>query len=161
MDSRILVSLGFGIFGICSLAWGNLTLQMSPWSLLIPVVISGFSLGLVFVPLSVTSLGGLKPEQVGNGSGLYNLMRNIGGSVGISVVQTMLTRRAQYHQNEIVKNLPAHSQAIARIGQQVQQQSELYSYVDDFRYMAMACFFCVPMVWLVKRVKAKGDVPVH
>ena len=186
MDSRILVSLGFGIFGICSLAWGNLTLEMSPWSLMLPVVVSGFSLGLVFVPLSVTSLGGLKPQQVGNGSGLYNLMRNIGGSVGISVVQTMLTRRSQYHQTEIVKNLPAsglqwqqhvnslttffqgfsdhtmaHSQAIARIGQQVQQQSELYSYVDDFRYMAMACFLCVPMVWLVKRVKAKGDVPVH
>jgi DHA2 family multidrug resistance protein len=159
---------------------------MSPWSLMVPVVVSGFSLGLVFVPLSVTSLGGLKPQQVGNGSGLYNLMRNIGGSVGISVVQTMLARRAQYHQNEIVKNLPAsglqwqqhvntltnffqgfsnqtmaHSQAIARIGQQVQQQSELYSYVDDFRYMAMACFLCVPMVWLVKRVKAKGPVPVH
>ena len=186
MDSRILVSLGFGIFGICSLAWGNLTLQMSPWSLLLPVVISGFSLGLVFVPLSVTSLGGLKPEQVGNGSGLYNLMRNIGGSVGISIVETLLARREQFHQNEIVKNLPAsgrewqqhvntlthffegfsnhvtaHSQAIARIGRQVQQQSEVYSYVDDFRFMAMACFLCVPMVWMVKRVKAKGDVPVH
>jgi DHA2 family multidrug resistance protein len=186
VDSRWLVSLGFTIFGFCSLVWGTLTLDISPWTLLVPVVISGFSLGLVFVPLSVTSLGGLKPEQIGNGSGLYNLMRNIGGSVGISVVQTMLARRSQYHQTEIVKNLSttsviwqqnverlthlfsgsgsavtAHSQAIIQIGMQVQQQAELYSYVDDFRYMALACFCCVPMVWLVKRVKAKADVPVH
>jgi DHA2 family multidrug resistance protein len=186
VDSRYLVSLGFTIFGFCSLVWGTLTLDISPWTLLVPVVISGFSLGLVFVPLSVTSLGGLKPEQVGNGSGLYNLMRNIGGSVGISVVETMLARRSQYHQTEMVKNLSttsviwqqnverlthffsgsgslatAHSKAIIQIGMQVQQQAELYSYLDDFRYMALACFCCVPMVWLVKRVKAKAAVPVH
>jgi DHA2 family multidrug resistance protein len=181
MDTRYLVSLGFCIFAVCSLYWGHLTLQISPWSLLIPIVISGFSLGMVFVPLSVTALGDLKPEQVGNGSGLYNLMRNIGGSVGISVVETMLTRNSQFHQTRLVNNLAAtgdawrirvdtltkmfmatsdrtmaHSQAIADISRQIQRQADVMSYVDDFRYMAMACFCCVPLVWLLNKVKNKN-----
>jgi DHA2 family multidrug resistance protein len=187
MDTRYMVSMGFGIFAVCSLIWGELTLQISPWSLLVPIIVSGFSLGMVFVPLSVTSLGDLKPEQVGNGSGLYNLMRNIGGSIGISVVETVLARHEQFHQTRLVNNLAstgdawrmrmdsltkmymaasdsvrAHSQAIADINRQIQNQSELMSYVDDFRYMAMACFCCVPLVWMLKRVKrSAADVPSH
>ena len=90
LDTRVLVSLGFTVFGICSFIWGGLTLQISPWSLLWPIVISGFSLGLVFVPLSTTTLGDLAPEKIGNGSGLFNLMRNVGGSVGISLVNRNL-----------------------------------------------------------------------
>jgi DHA2 family multidrug resistance protein len=187
MDTRYLVSLGFGIFAICSFMWGEITLDISPWTLTIPVIVSGFALGMVFVPLSVTSLGDLKKEQVGNASGLYNLMRNIGGSVGISVVETLLARHSQFHQDRLVNNLAstgqawqnrvdaltnaltpssgaglAHSQAIAEIGRQLQRQADLMSYIDDFRYMALACFCCVPFVWLLKRVKkSAADVPAH
>jgi DHA2 family multidrug resistance protein len=186
IDTRYLVTTGFTVFGICSLIWGNITLQIAPWSLIWPIVISGFSLGMVFVPLSVVSLGDLPREQVGNGSGLYNLMRNLGGSVGISVVQTILARHAQLHRTELVRNLAptltnyqrsidtftnffagsgghalAQQQAIARVGQLVNQQAELWSYVDDFRYMALACFCCVPLVWMLKRIKGRAPVPVH
>ncbi len=181
IDTRVLVSTGFLVFGCCSLVWGTITLQISPWSMTVPIVISGFALGLVFVPLSVTSLGGLRPEQVGNGSGLYNLMRNIGGSIGISIVQTILTRHQQLHQNEMVRHIvngspvyqtrvqqytetfsnyasapTAHSQAIGQVGRALGQQAMLWSYVDDLRYMAIACFCCVPLVWGLKKVKARG-----
>ena len=187
MDTRYLVTLGFSIFAICSFVWGELTLQISPWSLIVPIIVSGFALGMVFVPLSVTSLGDLKPEQVGNGSGLYNLMRNIGGSVGISIVETLLARHSQLHMDRLVNNLAstgqawrnqvealtqtfrlqfdsttAHSMAIAEINRQIQRQADLMSYIDDFRYMALACFCCVPFVWMLKRVKKSGaNVPVH
>ncbi len=181
VDTRILVSGGFATFGVCSLIWSTLTLQISPWSMTVPIVVSGFSLGLVFVPLSVVALGDLKPEQVGNGSGLYNLMRNVGGSVGISIVQTILSRHEQLHQTELVKALAptsptyqqrlqyytnyfggffshstAQSQAIQQINRQLGQQSQLWSYVDDFRYMSLACFCCVALVWGLRKVKAKG-----
>ena len=187
MDTRYLVTLGFGIFAVCSFAWGNLTLQISPWTMLIPITISGFSLGMVFVPLSVVSLGDLKQEQVGNASGLYNLFRNIGGSIGISVVETLLTRHSQFHQDRLVNNMAstglawqnrvdaftnaltatsgatlAHLQAYAEIKRQLQNQADLLSYVDDFRYMALACFCCVPLVWMLKRVKRpSGPVAAH
>lgn len=181
IDTRILVSTGFAVFGTCSFFWSMLTLQLSPWSMIWPIVISGFSLGFVFVPLSVTTLGDLPPQAIGNGSGLYNLMRNIGGSVGISVVQTILVRHQQLHQTELVRSLTptstnyqqsltyfgdlfaqysdhvtAQQQAVGQVGQLLGQQAALWSYVDDFRYMALACFCCVPIVWLLKRVKARG-----
>jgi DHA2 family multidrug resistance protein len=181
VDTRILVSSGFGVFGICSLIWATLTLQMSPWSMTIPIVISGFSLGLVFVPLSVVTLGDLPPQAVGNGSGLYNLMRNIGGSVGISIVDTLLVRHQQLHQNEMVQhtvptssiyqqylqqytqtfsNFASHAtaqtQALGQVGRVVSQQAQLWSYVDDFRYMALTCLCCVPLVWGLKKVRARA-----
>ncbi len=181
LDTRVLVSTGFTIFACCSLVWGTITLQVSPWSLTWPIIISGFSLGLVFVPLSVVTLGDLKPESVGNGSGLYNLLRNIGGSVGISVAQTILARHEQLHRTELSHNLAptlprvqqslsqfqtafsafsdrvtAHHQAIGQVQRIINTQAQLWSYVDDFRYMALACFCCVPIVWCLKRVKARG-----
>ncbi|MBV8573049.1 MAG: DHA2 family efflux MFS transporter permease subunit [Acidobacteriaceae bacterium] len=181
IDTRILVSMGFLIFGICSLFWGHITTDISPWSLTLPIVISGFSLGLVFVPLSVTTLGDLPAASVGNGSGLYNLMRNVGGSVGISVVETILTRHEQLHRSELVRNLAptlpnyqqsinsftdlfsqygshatAQVQALGQVGYTLTHQAQLWSYVDDFRYMALACFCCAPVVWGLKRVKARA-----
>jgi DHA2 family multidrug resistance protein len=183
IDPRILVSTGFLVFGTCSLIWGFLTLEISPWSLLWPIVISGFSLGLVFVPLSTTTLGGLSRAAVGNGSGLYNLMRNIGGSVGISVVQTILARHQQLHQTELVQHLSptnpvlqqrlnsfttlfsqfsdpvtAQQQAIGQVGRTLGQQALLWSYIDDLRYMAMVCFCCIPLVWALKRIRARAEV---
>ena len=187
IDTRILVSLGFLVFGMCSLAWSNLNTQISPWSLTIPIIISGFSLGFVFVPLNTTALGDLPPEKVGNASGLFNLMRNVGGSVGISIVNTLLARHEQLHRTELLHNLsptnPNFQQALAQQTQflagtygpanaairayrmmeaTLTQQAQLWSYVDDLRYMAFAAFACVPIVWALKRVKAKaGAVAAH
>ncbi|MGH9583351.1 MAG: EmrB/QacA family drug resistance transporter, partial [Bryobacteraceae bacterium] len=174
------------IFAVCSLFWGTIDLQIGPWSLLAPIVISGFALGMVFVPLSTVTLGELPAAAVGNGSGLYNLMRNIGGSIGISVVETILARHEQLHRNELVQNLApmrvvtqnslqsftslfsnfgghvmAHSQAIAHVEQVLNKQATLWSYVDDFRYMAFACFCCVPVVWMLKRVRTRGPAGAH
>jgi DHA2 family multidrug resistance protein len=181
LDTRWLVSLGFAIFGICSLVWGTITLQISPWSMLLPIIISGFSLGLVFVPLSTTTLGDLPAPSIGNGSGLFNLLRNVGGSVGISIVTTLLARRHQLHQTELSQHLAptlpsvqqalnsftetlssqfspadAHTKAYGMLQNVLQQQASLWSYVDVFRYMALACFCCVPVVWALKRVRGRA-----
>jgi DHA2 family multidrug resistance protein len=186
VDTRILVSLGFGVFGICSLTWGTITLQVSPWSMLIPIIISGFSLGLVFVPLSTVTLGSLAPQNIGNGSGLFNLLRNVGGSIGISLVNTVLARHQQLHQTEMSRHLapmlptvqhtldsytqvltPAIGAANAQLPAygmlqaELAKQAALWSYVDDFRYMALLCFCCVPVVWLLKRVRRKTAIVGH
>jgi DHA2 family multidrug resistance protein len=106
VDPRYLLTFGFCLFGICSVYFGNVTLGISPTTLLIPIVITGFALSFVFVPITTQAYGTLKNEQIGNASGIFNLMRNIGGSVGISVAQTLLTRRSAVHQNEITNYVP-------------------------------------------------------
>jgi MFS transporter, DHA2 family, multidrug resistance protein len=183
IDTRILVSTGFTIFATCALFWGHITLGISPMSLFWPIVISGFSLGMVFVPLSTVTLGALPPERVGNGSGLFNLLRNVGGSVGISIVNTVISRHEQLHQSELVKHyapegLPFESilsslrhflatqtdpvtalrESYGVLQRMLDQQAQLSSYVDDFRFMALACFVCVPVVWALKRVKRRTAI---
>jgi len=187
LDTRFMVSLGFFVFGLCSLAYGQITMDISPWSLTLPIIISGFSLGLVFVPLSATTLGGLRQEQIGNGSGLFNLMRNVGGSVGISIVNTLVLRHEQLHRNELGAHLygsnpvvqntlqsytdlfksagaaapDAQHQAYGQLQHVLSQQAQLWSYVDDFRYLALACLLCVPIVWLLKPVKGRAPAGAH
>ena len=86
VDNRYLAFCGFAFVGICTLWMGNATLDISQWSLLWPIILTGAGMSLIFVPLATITMGTLPNEEIGNVSGLYNLMRNVGGSVGISVV---------------------------------------------------------------------------
>jgi MFS transporter, DHA2 family, multidrug resistance protein len=183
IDNRLLIAFGFCLFGITSLWFGKVNLEISQWSFLWAIVLSGFGSGCVFVPLSTTTMAFLKNEEIGNASGLYNLLRNIGGSVGISVVNTIVARHEQLHRNELAASLSAGrvevqgaisgvqrylgaqgaspttalDQAYGLVNQTLNAQSRLWSYVDDFRYMALVCFACVPMVFLLK--KSVGRAP--
>jgi len=176
IDNRLFIAAGFGIFGITSLLFANLTLEMSQWSMTMPIIVSGAASGMVFVPLSTTTMGTLSNEQMGNASGLYNLLRNIGGSIGISMVDTLITRRSQVHRSEMAGHLSPgnpvfdalynrlemltasrgvgtpQGTAYALLQQILNQQSATWSYVDVFRYLAVACFLCVPIVFLLKKV---------
>jgi MFS transporter, DHA2 family, multidrug resistance protein len=185
LDNRWLIVTGFALFGLTSIWMGRLTLDISPTSLLWPIVISGVGAGMVFVPLTTISMGTLKNEQIGNASGLYNLMRNVGGGIGISMVNTLVERHQQIHRAELVQNLvptnPAFQQtfdatrglmsqtagpvvadqrAYGLIQGTLEQQSAAFSYVDVFRYLALACFVCAVIVVFMKRVRARKGAPV-
>jgi len=111
LDARWLLTFGFLTFGLTTLYFGSITLDVSPTTLFLPILITGFGLSFVFVPISTAAYGTLKNEQIGNASGIFNLMRNVGGSIGISVATTMLARRAAVHQNEIINQVPQSGQA--------------------------------------------------
>jgi MFS transporter, DHA2 family, multidrug resistance protein len=177
IDNRWLIVSGFVMFAWASLWFGEATLGIGQWTLLWPIVISGFGSGCVFVPLSTISVAYLKNEEMGNATGLYNLLRNVGGSIGISIVNTLLARREQVHRNEMVHSLTSGSvtarqtidgvqhflvaqgassataleRAYGVIGQILGGQALLWSYVDDFRYMALVCFACIPIVFALKK----------
>jgi DHA2 family multidrug resistance protein len=179
MDNRWLIAGGFAAFALASYWMAFVTLQISQWSLIWPIILSGVGSGLVFVPLSTIAVGTLRNEQIGNASGLYNLLRNIGGSVGISVVNTIVTRHTQMHRVEMARYLtpsrilhhPAGIRAgetLYHVGPHVAQlrqyamtanyfdvQATVYSYVDDLRYIALLCIICAPIIFAVRSVKAK------
>jgi DHA2 family multidrug resistance protein len=179
VDNRYLIATGFLGFALTAYWMGQLTLDISQWSLLWPIILSGSALGMVFVPLSTTAVGTLPNEQIGNASGLYNLLRNIGGSVGISIIETVVSRHEQTHRAELVRYLApgqhvqpvidklsllmqhhaapniAKLRAYAIINRSLDQQAAVYAYVDDLRYVALLCLLCVPIVFLLKKVKAK------
>ena len=144
-------------------------------------------MGFIFVPLTITSMGALPNEQMGNAAGVYNLMRNIGGSIGIAMATTLVARGTQTHQALMVGHLspyrPEFQQYLqstsAMLGQYsdpvsaqqqayglfygtLQQQANLFAYVDTFRWLALLCLVCVPLVLLFRKTKARGGpVAVH
>src|SRR6202000_710415 len=110
VDARILLTFGFFTFGLTTLYFGNITLDVSPTTLLLPILITCFGLSFFFVPAPTASYATLNNKQIGNASGLFNLMRNIGGSIGISIAQPLLTRRSAVHQNQIINSVPITGQ---------------------------------------------------
>jgi len=184
LDNRWLIVAGFVVFGLTSVWMGRLTLDISPSSLLWPIIFCGAGTGMVFVPLATISMGSLKNEQIGNASGLFNLMRNVGGGIGISMVNTLVARHQQIHRAELAQNISpgnpafvhafdaAHGamahysgplisdlRAYGLIQGTLDRQSAAYSYVDVFRYLALACFACGFVVLLMKRVKIRKGAP--
>ena len=153
-------------------------------------VIQAAGLAFLFVPINTAAYSGLPREKNNAASGLMNLARNIGGSVGISFVTTMLARRAQVHQVMLSQNLSlanpqfraqlqgatgvfvgggagpgsgpgtAAQHAYALIQANLIRQSTMLAYVDDFWVLGIAMLCLIPMVFLVKKTKPGGMV-VH
>jgi DHA2 family multidrug resistance protein len=186
-DPRYLLTFGFITFGLTTLYFGAITTQISPTTLFLPILITGFGLSFVFVPINTAAYGTLRNDQIGNASGLFNLMRNVGGSVGISLATTLLTRRADVHQNEITNYVPqsgiafqnsvhgsqqfltnsfgpanAQPAAQASLYGQLLHQASTWAFVDVFRWLSLLSFGCVIVVWFFKRVKpGRGPAGAH
>jgi MFS transporter, DHA2 family, multidrug resistance protein len=143
----------------------------------------------LFVPINVMAFYFVPPGKMNNASGLINLARNIGASTGISFVTTMLDRRAQFHQDVLSSNLNGGSpfyqhamshithemmargmdamraaeQAHAVIYLQLQRQSMMLSFVDNFWFMSMVCLCVIPLMFIMKKRKGPptGRAPIH
>jgi DHA2 family multidrug resistance protein len=185
--NRVLLCIGFSLLALSSFWLANINLQVSMSSVILPSMLNGVAISFIFVPLTTTTMGHLRQEQMGNASGLYNLMRNTGGSIGIALVTTVLARRAQIHQALMVGHLTpydapfreqmaalktalaphvgawaANLQAQALIYDKLVQQAKLWAFVDNFRIFGVACLVCMPLVLLFKRVRKAAPAPaVH
>jgi DHA2 family multidrug resistance protein len=187
VDPRYLLTFGFAIFGLTTLYFGSITLGVSPFTLFLPILITGFGLSFVFVPISTAAYGTLSNEQMGNASGIFNLLRNVGGSIGISIATTLLTRCTDAHQNELTNYMPqsglayqntlagtqhflanhvgkanAGYAAKASLYQMLGQQSAYWAFIDVFRWLSLLALACIVAVWFFKKVKpGKPPAGVH
>ena len=176
VDSRLLIAVGISIRALSLFLLGNLDLQMGIWNIVWPNIINGFANGFLFVPLTTLAMGTLANEQMGRGTGIYNVTRNMGASFGISLVTTLLVRDAQRHQNLMVAHMTpenlafrnllenlrhylafhasvptAIQQAYALVYRILLQQSMLWAYVSDFRLLALLSLCCLPFLLLFRK----------
>ena len=184
---RYLVMFGFSVLAYSIYLFSKINLEISISSIVWPNIISGFAMGFIFVPLTTMALGTLSNEQMGNASGVFNLMRNTGGSVGIAAVTTLLARGTQTHQAALVSHLTPYDpafqerirqlaggfaarggsavgsqQAYAAIYGTLVRQAAVLSYIDVFRVLSFLCLLCIPATLLFERVKKKtGAVAMH
>jgi DHA2 family multidrug resistance protein len=186
IDNRYAVSAGFIAFGICTLYFSFVNLSISPVTLLVPIVLTGFALSFVFVPISSMAISTLSNENMGNATCVFNLLRNIGGSIGIAMAQTFLVRRTNFHETQLAADLPRSGLQLqqrvhvagaylgrhfgAAAGQraalgltyrQLEQQAMLLSFVDIFRWTALVAFASAIVVWLFHKVSHRADGSVQ
>jgi DHA2 family multidrug resistance protein len=176
--SRVLMSVGFILLAASSFWLGQINLGISVWNVIWPSVLNGVAISFIFVPLTTSTMGYLRQDQMGNAAGIFNLMRNLGGSFGIAFVTTMLARRAQVHQAMMVGHLTpydpaythqlavaqqaltsaggtwqAHQQALGLLYASMLHQASLWAFVENFRMFGALCLFCLPLVLLFRRVR--------
>ena len=104
-DNRWLLFLGFIVFSLSSLAFSYVNLSIGPYTLLLPIIATGFGMSFLFVPIGNMGTNSVSNQEMGNATGIFNLLRNIGGSIGIAVASTALVRRTAFHQARLVDNL--------------------------------------------------------
>jgi MFS transporter, DHA2 family, multidrug resistance protein len=163
IDTRILLAIG-----LCLTAWSfnemtGWTPAVSQTTIIAVSVFQGVGLGFLFVPLSVITLSTLRPEQRAEGAGLYSLSRNIGSSVGISVVNTLLTQNTQVNHAEITRYLtpvnrafedpgiarfwnPLSAAGRAALDAAVTQQAQIIAYIDDYKLLMIATLAAIPLL---------------
>lgn len=186
VDARYLIIFGFVVLSYSIWMFTQIDLNISPSNIMIPMVVSGLGMGFVFVPLTTMAMATLPQEQIGNASGIYNLMRNTGGSIGIAIMTTLLARNQQVHQATLITHAseydPAFQALIAGIKNSlpptdpgsaldqayrtayglVQQQAAVLAYLDDFRILTFLCVLCIPLAFFFKRVRhAKAVEGAH
>ncbi len=182
LDNRKLMCAGFLGFAVCAFIFGTVNLSIGPFTLLIPIILTGFALSFIFVPMANLIMATISNKEMGDATGLCNMLRNIGGSIGIAMATTALIRRAAFHQTYLSGNLSPStlqqkSALIAaylshRIGPAgarpgsfgllyglMQQQAALLAYVDVFRWTAILAVICAAATWLFKKPKKLAALP--
>ncbi len=184
VDNRLLMTCGFVALGSFTFLLSRLNLDVAPANISIPLIASGFCMGFIFVPLTTLSVATLRQDQIQQATGLYSLLRNLGASVGISVMIAMQARAAQTHQAILSSHTtpydPAFRRALAGATTALSglgpagaergalgalygtlvRQATLLSYMDAFRWMAMVCVAVAPLAWLLRKGRAPSG-PIH
>jgi DHA2 family multidrug resistance protein len=177
---------GMAIMVLSTLMFGNISLDVAIVSLVWPNILQGFGIACIMVPLMAIAVGTLPQAKIGNASGIFNLTRNLAGSVGISLSTTALARLSQAHQADLVGHLSPYEtvfremlqsfqsglssyagapqakvQAYAVMNNLLLQQSTLKAFIDIFSWTALLIAFCIPGALLMKRVISKEQISIH
>jgi DHA2 family multidrug resistance protein len=167
VDLRLTLLVGFLVTAFALWQMAGYSLDLSQSDIIWPGVIQGFGTGLVFVPLSAATFATLSPEMRAQGTSLYSLVRNIGSSIGISLVQVLLIRNtviahsalaervtagsSAWHNPAVSAVFGAHASAgAALLDGAVNQQAAMIAYIDDFWFMLFLTLLVTPLLFLIR-----------
>ncbi|MFO0615638.1 MAG: DHA2 family efflux MFS transporter permease subunit [Polyangiaceae bacterium] len=181
VDGRWLLAIGITVVATSQIVASHLTAQAGFWDLVRPNMIRSFGLGFIFIPVSVLALSDLPDDQRGNATGLFNLTREFGGSIGTAVMGVLVTDGIKENASHVAAHLTAYDpnvqQTVAQISgtlgsltyqrtgvaeaivaMRVQREGMVLSFEHGFRFVALAMALGIVLVLLLKRPKAGVDV---
>lgn len=177
-DARIIIGIGFILFAASNFMNIFMSNDYGADQLLWPNVVRAIGQALVLAPLSAVATAGIEPANAGSASGLFNMMRNLGGAVGIALLQTVLTKREQYHSNVLMQSVSVFEQATrtrleqltqyfinhgvldradaahrayVAIGHTVQKQAYILAFSDTFYLLGVALIVALIAVLFLKK----------
>jgi len=186
-DPRKLLTVGLLVGGATLLWLSRLNLSAGYWDIFWPQLIQGGAMALLFVPLTTITMDRVPRERMGNATSLFNLMRNIGGSIGIAMTGTLLSRHQQSTTNLLGSNVTPYSltaqsmferiragfiaagadpvtatnRAYAALFGMVQRQASMISFVSIFQLLGVVFILLVPLVLIMKRPKQAAPIAAH
>lgn len=177
VDNRILIALGLLINGVAVYMMSVFNLQIDFWHAMLPRFIQGVGLGMTFVSLTTLTMSRISQERMGNATGIFNLLRNLGGSFGIATVVTLLSRRAQFHQSRLVEHINPTSLnfqqwlaqvqellastglagtdsldrlSLAGLYREVLRQAQMLAFCDDYWLLTILFALLIPLVLIMR-----------
>jgi DHA2 family multidrug resistance protein len=177
-DARLIIGTGFVLFATSNFMNIYMTTNYAADQLFWPNIVRAVGQALVFAPLSAVATAGIEAENAGSASGLFNMMRNLGGAVGIAMLQTFLTKREQYHSNVLTQSVSlleqatrtrieqltqyfmnhgvadhaeATHRALVAIGKIVQKQAYILAFSDTFFLLGVALIVALMAALLLKK----------
>jgi DHA2 family multidrug resistance protein len=178
IDIRLILFCGFAIGAESLWQMTGYSLDISQGDIIWPGVVQGFGLGLVFVPLASATFATLSPEMRGQGTAIFSLVRNLGSSIGISMVQTILVRGTVSSHAALVERItysnPAWSNpavttaydvgrlsGAAALDGAITQQASMIAYINDFRLMLYLTLAVMPLLLLIRAPQRSASAAVH
>jgi len=129
-DPRLVIGIGFALFAASNFMNISMTNDYATDQLFWPNVVRAVGQALVFAPLSAVATAGIEAENAGSASALFNMMRNLGGAIGIAALQTLLTKREQYHSNVLMQSVSIFEQATRTRIEQLTQYFTNHGVID-------------------------------
>jgi len=176
IDARFLIFFGLFCLAFSLHQMSGFTLVMGQKPIIVSGIVQGFGLGFIFVPLQSLAFASLPASYRTTGAALLNLSRNIGGSVGISVVTFLLARNLQTSHSDLAQHitqftLPAAGPtiinelgatgdaAMAMLDAEINRQALMIAYIDDFHVMMLVTLASMPLVWFLRPAKKHPGEP--
>ena len=188
VDARYIIPLGLLCLAGGSYWQAHLDLYASPYTLIAPRCVQMTGVGMLFVPLNNAAYLHLPAGQVNKAAGLFNMLRNEGGSLGIAIVDVLVDRRGQFHQLRLAEHVTplnpavnrwtdyfaqtrmirggvtqavAQQQGMGLLSQMVHNQAREMAYLDPFWVFAIMALAALPLVLLMKKAVAREGVAMH
>lgn len=187
IDPRIMVAVGMTLFATSSLMNAFMTHDSSGPQMIASLLVRALGQPLVFIPLSTIATAGIEQSQTGNASALFNMMRNMGGSIGVAMIATFITRREQFHSARIGESVnmaslavqdriaaltgffqargadavTAHDQAIKMLDNVVRREAFMMAYNDAFLLLGIALLISISAVLVLKKPQGQAAAGVH
>jgi len=168
VDPRLLLLSGLALAAFSLWEMTQFNIDVGIWDIVRTGVVQGAGLGLIFVPLSAITFSTLAPDLRTEAAGLFSLMRNIGSSVGISIVTAFLTRGTQINHSQLAEHVTPYMEALkapgypamwslnttgglAALNQELTRQAQMVAYLDDFQLLMWVTLAALPLILLLRK----------